>query len=231
MHSIVLRSTCQMSNNACLLHLDQLISPRRYYNYRMAADKGKAGPSRPTINRPLPASVPKLAQEAVTVLPIIEAEKRAAASATGTTGSSSNTNGNANAGSTGRFRARYQAFQGTRAFKGFSFVKKYRRSFLFGAFVIYTSYSYTAAALHARKRDKIRDSTYLYWKIYDGSIVEAKSSTTVLNSLLFSGGTGGSDEPARVMTIFDVVRTLNWAMRDDRIVCYIILRPLCFWWY
>jgi hypothetical protein len=140
------------------------------------------------------------------------------ASALGTSSSSTSSGPGNETFKPNRFRARYQAFQGTRLFKGFSFVNKYRRSFAFGAFVVYTSYSYTAGALHARKRDRVHDSTYLYWKIYDGSIVEAKSSTTVLNSLIFSGGAGGSDEPARIMTIFDVVRTLNWAMRDDRIV-------------
>lgn len=189
------------------------------YSDRMLPPDGKATPSSPAAGPSTPPGIAKLAQEVATVLPLIEAEKRAAASASvsGSAGTGSN-GGPGNNGRAGRFRARYQAFQGTRLFKGFNFVNKYRRSFLFGAFTIYTTYSYTAAALHARKRDRIRDSTYLYWKIYDGSIVEAKSSTTVLNSLLFSGGTGGSDEPARIMTIFDVVRTLNWAMRDDRIV-------------
>lgn len=172
-----------------------------------------------------PASVPsKFVRDAVTAMPVVAAQTEAAlknataGSAASASGSSTGTGGSGEPPKQGRFRARYQAFQGTRVFKGFSFVNKYRRSFLFGAFVLYSASSYVGAALHARRRDRIRDSTYLYWKIYDGSIVEAKSSTTVLNSLLFSSGPGGSDEPARIMTIFDVVRTLNWAMRDDRIV-------------
>lgn len=190
---------------------------------------GAAGPSKAAAaGQTASAQSSKLAQDMVNVLPLLQAQKEAAnkntASALGTSSSTgSNIAGTGGGGSgeppkSSRFRARYQAFQGSRIFRGASFVNKYRRSFLFGAFVIYTSYSYTTAALHARKRDRIRDNTYLYWKIYDGSIVEAKSSTTVLNSLIFSGGPGGSDEPARIMTIFDVVRTLNWAMRDDRIV-------------
>lgn len=187
-----------------------------------------AGTSKAAAGRPALDPTSKLAQEVVTVLPLLQAQKdaasKSAASAAGSSGAS--TGGAGEPPKSGRFRARYQAFQGSRLFKGASFVNKYRRSFLFGAFVIYTSYSYTAAALHARRRDRIPDNTYLYWKIYDGSIVEAKSSTTVLNSLIFSGGPGGSDEPARIMTIFDVVRTLNWAMRDDRIVCCSALSTL-----
>jgi len=34
---------------------------------------------------------------------------------------------------------------------------------------------YAAENSRAKKRDKIPDKTVLYWKIYDGGIVEAKS--------------------------------------------------------
>ena len=115
------------------------------------------------------------------------------------------------------FKARYARFQGTRTYRSYAFVARHRKSLLFGASLLYLGTSYTTALLAARKRDKIHDDTFLYWKIHDGSIVEAKSSATTLSNLLFSSG-GGSDEPPRVMTLFEVVKGLNWAMADDRIV-------------
>lgn len=93
--------------------------------------------------------------------------------------------------------------------------------------MLYVGVSYTSAVLKARKRDRIHDSTFLYLNIYDGAIVESQTRANVLGNLLFSGGGGGSDEPARVMTIFDVVRTLNWAARDDRIVRQSLPITLC----
>ena len=111
----------------------------------------------------------------------------------------------------------YARFQGTRTYRAYSFVSKRRRPLLFGAALLYFGTVYTKATINARKRDKIADSTFLYWKIYDGSIVEAKTAATAI-SLLFSGSGGGSDEPARVMTLFEVVKALSWAQRDDRIV-------------
>lgn len=117
-----------------------------------------------------------------------------------------------------RFARAQARFHRTRTYRAYGFVSKNRRSLFFGASLLYLGTVYTSSALHARKRDKVHDSTYLYWKIYDGSIVEAKSSATALGSLLMAGGGGGSDEPPRVMTLYEVVRGLNWAMRDDRIV-------------
>lgn len=115
------------------------------------------------------------------------------------------------------FKSRFTKFQATRVYRSYAFVARHRKSFLFGASVLYLGVSYTSAALHARKRDRVHDPTYLYWRIHDGSIVEAKGSASTLSNLLFSSP-GGSDEPARVMTLFEVVRGINWAMRDDRVV-------------
>ena len=125
-----------------------------------------------------------------------------------------------------RIRARYAQLKGTRAFRTIAFVNAHRRGFFGGAVLLYLGSSYLSAAVHARKRDRIHPSSYLYWKIYDGGIVEAKSSANVLSNLLFTSGGGGSDEPARIMTIFDVVKTLSWAARDDRIVSRILSYPL-----
>lgn len=78
--------------------------------------------------------------------------------------------------------------------------------------------SYRAERAKARKRDAIPDKTYLYWKLYDGGIVEAKSAGSSLNYLLSSSQSGAPEEPPRVMTIFDVVRTLKFIENDDRVV-------------
>ncbi|GAA5935009.1 hypothetical protein JCM10213_000618 [Rhodosporidiobolus nylandii] len=69
----------------------------------------------------------------------------------------------------------------------------------------------------AAERDTIHDNTYLYWKIYDGGIVEAKSAGSSLNYLLSSSQGGSPDEPPRVMTLFDVIRTIKFIEADDRI--------------
>ena len=142
----------------------------------------------------------------------------AGSSSSSSSSSSSNSSNSSSSPRFARIRARYAQLKGTRAFRTVAFVNAHRRGFFGGAVLLYLGSSYLSAAVHARKRDRIHPSSYLYWKIYDGGIVEAKSSANVLSNLLFTSGGGGSDEPARIMTIFDVVKTLSWAARDDRIV-------------
>jgi len=138
-----------------------------------------------------------------------------------TLGSTSHSTSNASASSkpstSSSIKARYARFQGTRFYRSYAFAAKHRKSLLFGASLLYIGTSYTSALFAARKRDKIQDNTYLYFKIYDGAIVEAKSSATTLSNLLLSSG-GGSDEPPRILTLFETIKGLNWAMADDRIV-------------
>ncbi|KAM0790960.1 hypothetical protein ACM66B_004265 [Microbotryomycetes sp. NB124-2] len=93
----------------------------------------------------------------------------------------------------------------------------WRRSILFGLGVTYAIVNYSRAKSHAKKRDRIHDKTYLYWKLYDGGIVEAKSTGSNLNYLLNSSQGGSPEEPPRVMTLFEVVRTLKFIEQDDRI--------------
>ena len=159
---------------------------------------GPAGTSAPSAANPSgsgpSASSPQAGQSAI----------GQAASSTGSSSSNS--------------KSRFARFQQTRTYRSFNYVRTHRRGILLGASLLYFGVSYTSAVMKARKRDRIHDSTYLYFNIYDGAIVESKSNANVLSNLLFSSGGGGSDEPARIMTIFDVVRTLNWAARDDRIV-------------
>ncbi|GAA6057072.1 hypothetical protein JCM3770_001444 [Rhodotorula araucariae] len=86
-----------------------------------------------------------------------------------------------------------------------------------GLAIGYVALAWRAEKAKARKRDAIPDRTYLYWKIYDGGIVEAKSAGSSLNYLLSSSQAGAPEEPPRVMTIFDVVRTIKFIENDDRV--------------
>ncbi|BGP42816.1 hypothetical protein JCM10449v2_006828 [Rhodotorula kratochvilovae] len=86
-----------------------------------------------------------------------------------------------------------------------------------GLAVGYVALAWRAEKAKARKRDEIPDKTYLYWKLYDGGIVEAKSAGSSLNYLLSSSQAGAPEEPPRVMTIFDVVRTIKFIENDDRV--------------
>lgn len=63
------------------------------------------------------------------------------------------------------FRARFARFQQSRPYRGYSWLVKYRRRILVSASVLYLGTTYASAYVAARKRDKIHDSTYLYWKV------------------------------------------------------------------
>lgn len=121
-------------------------------------------------------------------------------------------------------RSRYAAFQAGRVYRSYAFLSRHKRKLLLGAGLLYFSTSYASAAVRAKKRDRIAEDTYLYFRVHDGAIVEAKSSATALSNLLLTQG-NGSDEPARVMTLFEVIRALNWAATDDRIVSHLSLCP------
>ncbi|KAJ8292309.1 Protease 4 [Rhodotorula toruloides] len=86
-----------------------------------------------------------------------------------------------------------------------------------GVAVTYAVVSWNAEKAKARKRDTIHPNTYLYWKIYDGGIVEAKSAGSNLNYLLSSSQRGAPEEPPRVMELFEVIRTIKFVENDDRI--------------
>ncbi|POY75894.1 hypothetical protein BMF94_0977 [Rhodotorula taiwanensis] len=93
------------------------------------------------------------------------------------------------------------------------------KGLVFGGIVLtYTVASWNAEKNRARKRDAIPDKTVLYWKLYDGGIVEAKSTGSNLNYLLSSSrGAGAPEEPPRVMELFDVIRTIKFIEQDDRV--------------
>ncbi|PWY98318.1 hypothetical protein BCV70DRAFT_213051 [Testicularia cyperi] len=90
----------------------------------------------------------------------------------------------------------------------------YRRPLLFGFAVTYTAIGYLKLKSDAYMRDYIHPDTYLVWKIYDGSIVESRGPPSV--SALINAPAAGEDAP-RVMEMFEVIRALKWAQRDDRI--------------
>ncbi|PWN46870.1 hypothetical protein IE53DRAFT_286523 [Violaceomyces palustris] len=90
----------------------------------------------------------------------------------------------------------------------------YRRPIAFGFFVTYAGASYLKLKRDAYLRDYIHPETYLVWKIHDGSIVESRGAPT-LNALLSAPSSG--EEAPRVMELFEVIRALKWAQRDERV--------------
>ncbi|GAA6064734.1 hypothetical protein JCM10212_000405 [Sporobolomyces blumeae] len=94
---------------------------------------------------------------------------------------------------------------------------RWKGAVLTGTALTYALLSYSAERARAKKRDAVHEKTYLYWKIYDGGIVEAKSYGSNLNYLLSSSQGGSPEEPPRIMTLFDVVRTIKFIEGDDRI--------------
>ncbi|GAA5965404.1 hypothetical protein JCM8115_002023 [Rhodotorula mucilaginosa] len=94
---------------------------------------------------------------------------------------------------------------------------RYRNWVLGAVAVTYAVGSWNAEKARARKRDAVPEKTVLYWKLYDGGIVEAKSAGSSLNYLLSSRGAGAPEEPPRVMELFDVIRTIKFIEQDDRV--------------
>lgn len=71
---------------------------------------------------------------------------------------------------------------------------KYR--IVIGGGLLYTSSLYAALWLAAKERDRIRENTFLYWRIFPGAIVRPSCSAIPGNDaaacecLLFLGATG-----------------------------------------
>ncbi|GAA6013233.1 hypothetical protein JCM10207_000827 [Rhodosporidiobolus poonsookiae] len=103
--------------------------------------------------------------------------------------------------------------------RGFRFASgawRYKGLVAGGLSIAYAALLWESEKRKAHKRDAIHDNTYLYWKIYDGGIVEAKSAGSNLNYLL-SSQNASPHEPPRVMELFDVIRTIKFIESDDRI--------------
>ncbi|GAA6030971.1 hypothetical protein JCM8097_008962 [Rhodosporidiobolus ruineniae] len=107
--------------------------------------------------------------------------------------------------------------RGSRAARFAAFTWRWKGLIAGGAAAVYTVSLWNEEKRRAIKRDTIHDNTYLYWKIYDGGIVEAKSAGSNLNYLLSSSQGGSPDEPPRVMELFEVIRTIKMIEGDDRI--------------
>ncbi|GAA5944313.1 uncharacterized protein JCM15063_006554 [Sporobolomyces koalae] len=113
--------------------------------------------------------------------------------------------------------SRLARFRASRPYRAASGAWRWKGAILTGTAITYAVVSYAAERARAKKRDAIPEKAYLYWKIYDGGIVEAKSYGSNLNYLLSSSQGGSPEEPPRVMTLFDVVRTIKFIEGDDRI--------------
>lgn len=97
----------------------------------------------------------------------------------------------------------------------------HRNRVILGFSATYLVTSYFVAKRQAYKRDFIHQKSYLVWRIHDGAIVEQKSPGTALNYLLANNAT--ADEPPRVLTLFEALRTLKFIEQDDRIVSFLCL--------
>ncbi|KAK4701120.1 protease IV, partial [Phenoliferia sp. Uapishka_3] len=119
-------------------------------------------------------------------------------------------------GGAGSSSSTYSRFAATRTFRLARTGWAYKRAILLGVGVSYGLVKWKLEKAAAARRDAVHDKTVLLWKIYDGGIVEAKSTGSSLNYLLTSSG-GSPEEPPRVMTLFEVIRAIKFIEADDRI--------------
>lgn len=89
-----------------------------------------------------------------------------------------------------------------------------RRPIAFGLLATGAVAQYVLAWREMYVRDYVWPDTYLVWKVYDGSIVDARAQPTLGQLVL--PPTGGEEQP-RVMELFEVLRTLKWAQQDRRV--------------
>ncbi|KAM0752047.1 hypothetical protein T439DRAFT_379176 [Meredithblackwellia eburnea MCA 4105] len=117
---------------------------------------------------------------------------------------------------TGGLGPRFARLQQSTPFRLGATAWAWRRTLVVTGLGVYGLTHWTLEKRRAAERDAVRDKTWLLWKIYDGGIVEAKSTGSSLNYLLTSSG-GSPEEPPRVMTLFEVIRTIKFIEADDRI--------------
>lgn len=89
-----------------------------------------------------------------------------------------------------------------------------RRPIFFGLFLTYGVINYAIVRREAYLRDYIHPDSWLVLKVYPGSIVEAKAAPSI--TALLHSPSAGEDTP-RVMELFELLRALKWAQKDERI--------------
>ncbi|KAL8280683.1 hypothetical protein RQP46_007006 [Phenoliferia psychrophenolica] len=113
-------------------------------------------------------------------------------------------------------QGRYRRLAASRPFRIAATGWAWKRVILLGVGTTYGLVEWQRNKIKAARRDAVKDKTWLHWKIYDGGIVEAKSTGSSLNYLLTSSG-GTPEEPPRVMTLFEVIRAIKFIEADPRI--------------
>ena len=113
-----------------------------------------------------------------------------------------------------RLAATVQRFNSSRGGRATYAMWSYRRPILFGFFAVYAGTGYLMLKRDAYLRDFVHPETYLVWKIHDGSIVESRGPPT-LGALLNAPAAG--EEAPRVLELFEAIRALKWAQRDERV--------------
>ncbi|WFD30281.1 hypothetical protein MSPP1_001298 [Malassezia sp. CBS 17886] len=89
-----------------------------------------------------------------------------------------------------------------------------RRPIAFAVLFAGTGVQYALVRRDAYLRNYVYPDTYLVWKVYDGSIVEARRAPS-LGQLV--APTQPGDEHVHVMELYEVIRALKWAQGDERI--------------
>lgn len=110
--------------------------------------------------------------------------------------------------------ARYQSTASGRVGKTAAFTWKHRRAVLFGLGITYFGVGYSIVWLEARQRDFVHDNTYLFWRIYPGSIVEVRGPPS-LSHLAVAPSAG--EDPPRTMELWEAIKALKLAAVDPRI--------------
>ncbi|PWN27673.1 hypothetical protein BDZ90DRAFT_232084 [Jaminaea rosea] len=110
--------------------------------------------------------------------------------------------------------ARYQSIASSRVGRTANFTWKYRRYVFFTLGATYIGGIYALAKLEAAQRDEVKPNTYLYMKVYPGSIVEVKGPPS-LSHLAVSPSAG--EDPPRTMELVEIIKAIKWAEVDPRI--------------
>ncbi|CAO1626134.1 unnamed protein product [Jaminaea pallidilutea] len=104
--------------------------------------------------------------------------------------------------------SRYQAFGASRAGTGAKWAYNHRRAIFSGLVITYFGGSYLVVQYQAKKRSVIHPNTWLYMKVYPGSIVEVRGPPSL--SYLLSKPSAGEDPP-RVMELIEAVQAIRTA--------------------
>lgn len=116
-----------------------------------------------------------------------------------------------------RLQANMQKYASSRAGKATAMAWKYKRRVFIGLGISYGIINYLAQRRNIIGRDTVRPDTWLFVKVHPGSIVDAKSTGVNIQAVLSNSNSSSGEEKPSVMELFDVIKALKWAGRDESI--------------